>query len=193
MSQISSIIDFTDNINAGTFGVAMLTLTTPKMRKTNNPYFGRVQKCTLTTNVALGYDYANNVNLRLERKGVEGEKFVAEKPNGKTWVKPKYILCADKDAKKMYLRCTMRPTTKAVVRYLIDKRFATDKEIAEIKGFMPAPSTSKKQESAGLTEEEQVIVRDYGFDGIIYLAQGNKIYSHSVEAEVLYNAMRVLK
>lgn len=190
----NTIVDFTNNVISGTFGVSMLSITEPRMRKTNNPYFGRVRKASLLTNVALGYNYENNVKIRLERKGLDenAKAFTSEKPKGKSWERPNWILFADADPNKKYLRCTMRPTTKAVVRYIVDGKIATDKQVEEIKEFLYA-STSKKQEAHGLEEEEQVIVRDYLFDNIMYLAQGSTTYAKSVEAEVLYNAIKVLK
>ena len=43
---MNTIKDFVNNINKGTFGIQMVSVTEPKMNKRNNPYYGRVQKIT---------------------------------------------------------------------------------------------------------------------------------------------------
>lgn len=175
--NFNSVIEFVKNVSRGTFGISLITLTEPKMRKTNNPYFGRVHKATYLTNVALGYNYENSVNNRLDRKGLETD-FQAEKPKGKSWDEYPYILKSDKDASIKYLRCTMRQNTKAKSVYILDGKIVTDASVeAEIKGFIPTSSTSKKQAESGLDDAEQVVVRDYKLDGVIYLGQGEKSFN----------------
>ena len=111
MAQVfSTISEFVNNVARGTFGITLIAVTEPKMNKKGNPFFGRVQKATYMSNVALGYDYENVVNARLERKG-ETADYVAEKPKGKNWDIFPFILKSDKDESIKYLRCTMRPNT----------------------------------------------------------------------------------
>lgn len=173
----NSVSEFTKNVSRGTFGISLITLTEPKMRKTNNPFYGRVYKASYMTNVALGYDYENAVNNRLEKKDLDAN-FEAEKPKGKSWFEYPYILQADKDANVKYLRCTMRANTKAKTVYILDGKLITDTAIeAEIKSFIQTSGTSKKQAESGLTDAEQVVVRDYKLDGVIYLGQGEKIFN----------------
>lgn len=175
--NFNSVSEFTKNVSRGTFGISLITLTEPKMRKTNNPFYGRVHKASYLTNVALGYDYENSVNNRLDKKGLESD-FQAEKPKGKSWAEYPYILQADKDASVKYLRCTMRANTKAKSIYILDGKVVTDDNtLLEIKSFIQKSSTSKKQTESGLEDNEQVIVRDYKLDGIIYLGQGNKSFN----------------
>lgn len=175
--NFNSVSEFTKNVSRGTFGISLITLTEPKMRKTNNPFYGRVHKASYMTNVALGYDYENSVNNRLDKKGLEAD-FQAEKPKGKSWCEYPYILQADKDASVKYLRCTMRANTKAKSIYILDGKVVTDDNtLLEIKSFIQKSSTSKKQTESGLEDNEQVIVRDYKLDGIIYLGQGNKSFN----------------
>lgn len=177
IQNFHSISDFTKNVSRGTFGISLITLTEPKMRKTNNPYFGRIHKATYMTNVALGYDYENSVNNRLDKKGIESN-FQAEKPKGKSWDEYPYILQADKDTSIKYLRCTMRQNTKAKSVFILDGKIVTDASVeAEIKTFIQTSSTSKKQAEIGLYDTEQVIVRDYKLDGVIYLGQGEKSFN----------------
>lgn len=180
VQNFNSVSEFTKNVSRGTFGISLITVTVPKMRKTNNPYFGRVHKASYMTNVALGYDYENSVNNRLDRKGIEAD-FQAEKPKGKSWCEYPYILQADKDASIKYLRCTIRPNTKAKSVFILDGKIVTDDAIeAQIKSFIQTSSTSKKQSESGLDDAEQVIVRDYKLDGVIYLGQGDKSFNRVI-------------
>ena len=48
----------------------ILTRTEPRMRKTNNPYAGRVVKVS-NASVTLNFDYEASVNRRLEKEGKE--------------------------------------------------------------------------------------------------------------------------
>ena len=177
MTQFSSISDFVNNIARGTFGITLIAVTEPKMNKKGNPYFGRVQKATYMSNVALGYDYENVVNARLERKG-ETADYVAEKPKGKSWDIFPFILQSDKDATIKYLRCTMRPNTASKSLFLLDGQIVTDADtILAIKAWLPQPKACLKQTESGLTDEEQVVVRDYTLSNILCLTQGDKVFN----------------
>lgn len=158
-------------IQNGTFGVVINTETEPRMRKTNNPYFGRVRKITRMTNVAIGYNYENVVNARLGREGKEND-FQAEKPNGKHWVCFPNILASDKDESQLYLRTTMRKNTESKSVYTLDGQVVTDTALlAEIKSFI---YTSSKPTNQGLNEGNEVIVRDFKLENVVSLTQGAK-------------------
>lgn len=173
----NSVSEFTNNVSRGTFGVTLIAVTEPKMNKRGNPFYGRVQKATYMSHVALGYGYENVINARLERKGEEGN-YQAEKPKGKSWLEYPYILQSDKDESVKYLRCTMRPSTATKTLYILDGEIVTDAEtIIAIKGWLPKSAPCVKQTESGLSEEEQVIVRDYKLDNILCLTQGEKIFN----------------
>ena len=177
-TNFNSVSEFTKSVSRGTFGITLIKITEPKMNKKGNPYFGRVHKATYMANVALGYDYENSVNNRLDKKGLDAS-FEAEKPKGKSWLEYPYILQADKDATQHYLRCTMRRNTTTKTVLLLDGKIVTDDSIEkEIKSFFPKVTTSQKQAESGLNDsKEQVIVRDYKLQGIIYLGQGDKVFN----------------
>lgn len=177
MKNLKNVNDFINCINKGTFGICLVSLTEPKMNKTSNPYFGKVKKLTYTTNVALGYDYVNYLESKAKKQGIVDFKFETEKPKGKSWHNHPYMLVSDKDETKFYLRCYYRPNTKSVSLYFYDGRLATDSEVAEIKSFMPSKKMSVKQIESGLSEENEVLVRDYIFDNVIALWQGDKVYN----------------
>ena len=173
----NSVSEFVQNVSRGTFGITLIAVTEPKMNKRGNPFYGKVKKATYMSNVALGYDYENVVNARLERKGEEGT-FQAEKPNGKSWDVYPFILQSDKDESIKYLRCTMRPNTATKTIYILDGEIVKDVEtILAIKDWLPKSAPSVKQTESGLSDEEQVIVRDYKLDGILCLTQGEKVFN----------------
>lgn len=184
-SNFQSVNEFCNNINKGTFGISLVAVTEPKMNKKGNPFFGRVKKATYITNVALGYTYENVVNNRLDRKGLESN-FESEKPKGKSWLEFPYLLVSDKDNTQQYLRTTMRKNSKIDNIYLLDGKIVNDLDIInQIKQWLPKPSTSAKQETFGLAEEEQVIVRDFKVENIVSLMQGEKKYTNDI-----YNIVR---
>jgi hypothetical protein len=177
MKTFKSVSEFCGNISKGTFGISVIALTEPKMNKRNNPYYGRVHKATYMSNVALGYDYENVVNARLERKGLDSD-FVAEKPKGKNWDIYPFILQSDEDSNVKYLRCTMRPNTASKTKYILDGQLVTDENVlAEIMSWVTKSSYSAKQAESGLENEEQVVVRDFKLEGIIAMSQGEKVYN----------------
>ena len=177
MKNFDSVEMFVENINKGTFGITMIAVTEPKMNKKNNPYYGRVCKATYMSNVALGYDYENVVNNRLERIGLDNT-FQAEKPKGKSWLNHPYILVSDSNADTKYLRCTMRPNTIRKNVFILDGNIVTDENVInDIKSFIPKSSSSNKQISSGLKDFEQVVVRDFKLGGIICLTQGEKVFN----------------
>ena len=178
MTQVfSTISDFVSNVARGTFGITLIAVTEPKMNKKGNPFFGRVQKATYMSNVALGYDYENVVNAHLERKGEEGN-YQAEKPKGKNWDIYPFILQSDKDANVKYLRCTMRPNTATKSLFILDGKIVNDADtILAIKAWIPQPKACIKQTESGLADEEQVVVRDYTLSNILCLTQGEKVFN----------------
>ena len=172
---MKNLREFVTSLTKGVFGIVIIAKTEPRMRKTNNPYFGRVQKVTRLANVAVGYNYENVVNNRLEQEGKGQLHFTAQKPNGKSWVKgyENLFLVADKDGTTEYLRTTMRRNTKGTSMYLVDGRTATDAEVAEIKTFI---QSSAKPTNQGLDDGDEVIVRDYKVENIVSIQLGEKMW-----------------
>lgn len=63
------LIDLVNDIKGATF-VSIDIATTPRMKKTNNPYFDKVTSAS-TLSGQINYDYENSINLQLEREGSE--------------------------------------------------------------------------------------------------------------------------
>lgn len=171
----NNLVSFVESLSKGTLST-IITNTEPRMRKTNNPLFGRVRKQTTVNHVVVGVSYENSVNNKSERVG-GGEHIEAEKPNGKTWVIPNLILKADKDENQLYLRVTERKTTTRESFYLVDGRPATEEEVAIIKENLQGGAPSKKQAELGIAEEDQVVVKDYKLQNILAIKQGSKKWS----------------
>lgn len=174
--NIQKVVDeVSAKLNKGQFGYVVVTKTTPKMNKTNNPYFDRVEKISTYQNAMLGCSYSNVVNNRLQNEGKEGN-FTAEAPKGRE----KYNAFFDrslKDPNTFYLKIMQYKTqTKITSNYLVDGRLATAEELAQIKSFMPSHSSNAVHQ--GLEADDEVKMVCPKFDNIFGIVQGeNVIYT----------------
>lgn len=166
------LYDFIKNLKNGAYMV-VCTETEPKMLKTNNPFVGRVKKVSAYAGVRTGVDYAICVANAIERATSECTDFVADAPKGMQWDTFPKILKGIKDPNQMYFRISIDKSTVTKSVWFIDGRVATDAEVADIKKFLPAISSSAKQAAAGLVNEsEQIQVRSIKFQNILYVKQG---------------------
>lgn len=128
--------------------------------KANNPLFGRLTATFVGRNLQFGIDYQNSVNNRLERKGIEGD-FTAEKLPWGDW----YKYLNDKGEEetafkkvifhngKFYIRLYKVKNTEIRATYYLD---GVRVNYSDIKPYLKEENkSSKKQEAAGLSEEEQ--------------------------------------
>lgn len=134
----------------------------------------RTTKTTHYKNITFQRNYANACNNRSESE----IPYEAEAPNGKHWVEGAegILLQADADPSKFYLRISENKNTKRETTYFVDGRTATSEEIAIIKEFSPTPSTiCKKQLEHGISEDNQVIVKDITLTNIVSIKFGEKV------------------
>lgn len=172
-SNLSAVVK---SIVRNSFGVCAITETDPTMRKTNNPYVGRVKKVTYYTNIAVGRVYENGVNNRLEKEGLAPD-FETEKQKGRTWVDFPYFEVSDKDPNQHYLRLTLNKNTTTRVIYMVDGREATNVEVDEIKTFLSnSNKSSAKQSAMGLADEDQVKTFAVKTENVVSLWQGTHCY-----------------
>lgn len=157
------------------FGVCCTICTEPRMRKTNNPFVGRVTKVTSYTNIVLGRSYENSVNNRTPN----GVKFVAKKPSGKSWLVYPYFLVSDNDNTINYLRLTPNKNTVIKSIYYIDGVEATEAEAAIIKSFLYDNTYSVKQAMHGVAEEDFVKPFDVNVVNIVFIGQGSISYNRN--------------
>ena len=170
------------NLLANTKGATICTLVTatiPTMRKTANPFIGRVKKI-VKGQMQFGYDYENAVNNRLKAQGLE-PNFSAQSRKWGKWIIPNKV--AENNG-EYYLRFyTITNNTKTEVVWLIDGRVATESEVEQIKSFIPAKSSSNTQAQAGLTEH-QVEPREYKASSIIGITINGETYKVTESQEL---------
>ena len=138
----------------GIFGVEILTETEPAMRKTNNPFVGRVKKITHYVNAILGVEYQNVVNNRLTRSGNEAN-YQSEAPKGKRHYNAFFYQSLN-DESVFYLKIGIYKNTTCKSTYTVDGHEATQSELETLKPFLQSKSANvQKQQDAGLNETEQ--------------------------------------
>lgn len=142
----------------GTTFATLETVTDPDMRKTGNPYVGRVKKHT-RINCTFGANYENAVNRQGEREGLEnaGEFEALKLPYG-NWLVP-HKLIEHKGAVQVRVMCN--PHMKPDVSYTLDGQ---PMDVSVIKPFMPEKKASARQEEFGI--EREVVPRNYKLESI---------------------------
>ena len=149
----NNIIEQVSRMNKGTFGIEVITETIPAMRKTNNPFVGRVKKITHYVNAILGVEYQNVVNNRLTRSGNEAT-YQSEAPKGKKHYNAFFYQSIDGET--FYLKIGMYKNTTCHSILFLDGQPATTAQIAQIEPFLQTKSNNvQKQADAGLTAENQ--------------------------------------
>ena len=132
-----------------------------------------VSKVTTFKNVTLQRNYVNSCENRSDNM----LPYNAEKPNGKSWVSDAegILLVSDTDDTKFYLRLSQNKNTVIETTYYIGEREATAEEVAIIKEFSPQKNyVCKKQLEYGISEENQVLVRDFTLTNIVSIKFGEK-------------------
>jgi hypothetical protein len=126
----------------GSIMVGLVTVTTPKMLKTDNPYLDRVVKLSCV-NGRLNNDYAKAVNRQRVREGAE-PSFEA----GESWHEPLKIndkftpFCFHKTSREIYLRIILNNVRSTY----LDVR--THQEIADniLRPWLPIKKPYQRQE-----------------------------------------------
>lgn len=137
--------------------------TEPKMRKTNNPYFGTVVKVTKAV-VQIGRDYEDAVNNQLIKEGKEPD-FVASAPSGRHHIS-KLLTAKNDDEKQLYLNIFYFNNDKARIRVkYIDTITGKEIDKALLAPFMPKASEA---EQGGV--DKKIIIRPYKLESIKWLS-----------------------
>ena len=166
---------------------SLVTHTDPKLKKGGrggvpvNPLNGnRVVKVTEQV-IQLNRDYNSGVIAKAAKtEGVDiSEEWTPEPMSGRKWL-PGYENLIEQavNGDTLYLRTYVGEGNNPVkVSYLVDGRPATEEEVAIIKEYSPAKSSSNKQAEAGIAEENQVIPRSYKLEGVKSLKAGEFQFS----------------
>jgi len=146
--------------------ISFVSVTIPKMNKTNNPYFGRVEKRTTASKVLFNATYigigADGKELPKEERGKEPLRWGAWRMFRKTI----------ENRGKLYMRCYFLKDSNVKTEYLVDGRLATETEKAEILSFIP---------NLGVPEYDAhgKITRTYDLNNVVYLRINGQVFDKS--------------
>ena len=137
----------------GTF-ISFKAVTEPKMRKTDNPYFGQIEKHSEVAG-HIGFDYETIVEKQAWREGKDIE-FQAQAHRWAEGTDSKNIV-KNKAGDKEYLRVKIQ-TTKKPTYYFNGEQI----EKSEIEAFLPKSYKPHTQDAL----DTEVVIRNYGMENI---------------------------
>lgn len=150
----------------GCFAVTIYSKTEPKMKKSNNPYFGNVRKLS-TVNGMLNWHYGNSVN---NRRSIEGhtEHFTpAPRQWGERLVRDDQTLTPFVlHNGKWYLELKVQN----VINTAYEDLSGLPIEAQLIQPYFPERRPNKRQEL-----EQEIILRDYAFDNVVGIEFDGKL------------------
>ena len=152
----NNIVNLVRSTVKGTTIVSFDSVTEPKMRKTNNPFFGNVLKAS-KVNGMMGFDYEKAVNRVAEKEGAEARE---AKPRAWGKVTEDKLFVEHKGAS--YLRVMVRSTGKPVYFFKDSGEEITGSVLEEVKSFMPVSKKSSTQADL----EGEVIERTYKIENV---------------------------
>ena len=157
--------------------IGIVTTTVPQMRKTSNPFFGRIMKLT-DSHVFTNCNYRAMVDRRREKAGLEPGfvpsqriiDYVRRTVNGKTTPVLDYTTKAG--AANVYLEVNFMQNLKTTSRYVLDG--VTDIQKAEFQEFLQGGGSSAAHQ--GLSQDDEVIIRTYNIRNIVELRYAGTDY-----------------
>lgn len=139
------------------------SVTVPTMRKTGNPYVGRVTKRSTILGIIGNWIYEDAVNRQRQREGKKAN-FVAESPSwGTNEAGSPYRTNRD----SLYLNVKVERCLSTVL--CLDGVPATGDELAAIQTFIPAKTEAPKQ-----ALDKPIIYRSYKLESIVGLKIGGQ-------------------
>lgn len=137
-------------------------------------------KKVVNTTASLKHDYEDAVNNRLEKNGLE-RSFEAEESS---------VSNPDPQSLNGILRMGKRDESQKYLRlFFFSKHVAYEEKYINEKGeivvptaeekedFFPVKSESKKQLDHGLESEQQVVIREYKIENILYFQKGQVVFN----------------
>lgn len=195
--KYSTIEEFAENFTKGSFGLYAVTYTPVKVNVNprdkdrsevtsdeKNKYTDRVMKLTVYRNACTGIDYYNAVKGECEREGItfNDNEFEVAFPKKETYTETistslKNIVLQKKDSPQRYLRllCGRKPT-KVKSFLFLDRKLATEEEIADINRYIAPHKESAKQEA--LSMQNIIGVRNIKLENVLFLGQGSKYWEN---------------
>ena len=161
----------------GTTFVQLFTKTVPQMRKTNNPYYGKVSKIA-ETNCQIGWIYENAVQNQRDREEIEEDFTPHPRQWGQHMINPitkkisRVMIDHVKKGGEYNAYTQMRTLSVKDVHYVDEKGIRlTDEKTAELKTFLSGRTKSKTQRT-----EKEIIVSDYNLDNIEKMVVNKVMY-----------------
>ena len=145
--------------------VTLVTHTAPNMRKTNNPFYGRVIKVSKVNGV-VNFNYANSVERQRLREDHPEPEFT---PEPRAWGVhiPHTPFIEHKG--ETYLEMKVERSVEAP-EYFIDGEPANAEQVAAMKEFITKGKQALTQET-----EKEVIVRDYKVSNLRAIKIGGEL------------------
>lgn len=159
-----------------TFG-SILCNSVPEMRKTNNPFLGRVTKLSKWT-FGLNTQYYSKLVAEMQRQGIDPSTLTKE-PSNYEWYNGKRncpVLKLKSDPSKLYLALFPNKDGVSFVEYYIDGRLATDFEVEQIKSFEYGSKPSAKQTALGIETDRQVKIRTTKLESVVAITLEGQTY-----------------
>lgn len=175
-----------DELKKGLLGYYVTAITEPKMRKTANPYFGRVRKRTTYYSPILGGDYRRIIDRRTRQCNPDWFNRTASEPSqsfdSSASRKPyntyynDFILQSISNHDQFYLSLGSRPTTRYYTTWLVDGREATPEEIEALMPFLYTHSEEDaRQTQRGIPPEKQYRPWQVKLENIVEIRQGERV------------------
>jgi hypothetical protein len=144
--------------------VTVTTLTVPDMRKTNNPYIGRVKKVSRINGV-VNFHYEHAVNRSLAKRGEEPSFIAQPRKWGVRLTGTPFVSHITKEGfHRLYLVMKVEKCIDHEYRYVDSGEMLTDSEVAEMRKFFP----TRKQ--------AEVIERDFDVRHILSIVIDSQGY-----------------
>lgn len=171
-------------------GYYVTVLTDARMRKTGNPFYGRVKKRTTYYSPILGGDYRRIIDRRTRQCNPDwfrstasetSQPFNSDSTSQSSWKQTStyyndFILQSISNPDQFYLSLGSRPTTRYYTTWLVDGREATPKEIEALLPFLYTHSKEDARQSArGIPPEKQYRPWQVKLENIVEIRQGERV------------------
>lgn len=153
--------------------ITMICETVPRMRKTNNPFFGRIIK-RAEINGMVNFHYDKGVLRRLKKEGKDSSDFC----RGTSWHEPVMIdgkltpLCKHKSKDDKYIRFMLRNGIESTYCWTDSGDMLTDDEAEQVETFI---QSSNSYDNQGL--DEPLIFLTYGIESVKVIRIDKQTYT----------------
>lgn len=179
-ANVFDILATCKDIVSNKFGYGLIAKSEPKFKapkKTAQEWFDvfgynmpTITKITKVSN-ARCYDYEKAVNRKLAKDGKETD-FKSDTLKGYDWIVYPIIKKSLKtDTLQLTVTFTKGDKTTFETKYMVGDNMATEEQTAWIKEHLYVTPQSAKQTAAGVSEEDQIMVRNYKLDNILIIGK----------------------